>query len=218
MKKPLIMTGIVAAATVALVAGCSSTHNMSGMQSSSAAPTTAAGQAPVHNAQDVTFAQQMIPHHTQAVDMAKLVPTRSTNAKIVDLASRIEKAQSPEIQQMQGWLTTWGVSSPTTSSMPGMSSSMSMPGMTSSMSMPGMSGGVTGGMTDADMQQLAGAKGTQFDSMWLSMMIAHHQGAIDMAKTEVTQGSNAEAKSLAQKIIDGQQAEITEMQGLQTAG
>jgi uncharacterized protein (DUF305 family) len=54
--------------------------------------------------------------------------------------------------------------------------------------------------------------------MWLSMMIAHHQGAIDMAKTEVAQGSNAEAKSLAQKIIDGQQAEITEMQGLQTAG
>jgi uncharacterized protein (DUF305 family) len=208
MKKSVIVTGIVAAALVALVAGCSSNNNMSGMSSSSAAPTTTARQASVHNAQDVTFAQQMIPHHTQAVDMAKLVPTRSTNAKIVDLASRIEKAQSPEIQQMQGWLTTWGVTSPMSS----------MPGMTSSMSMPGMSGGVTGGMTDADMQQLAGAKGTQFDSMWLSMMIAHHQGAIDMAKTEVAQGSNAEAKSLAQKIIDGQQAEITEMQGLQTAG
>jgi uncharacterized protein (DUF305 family) len=210
MKKSVIVTGIVTAALVALVAGCSSNNmsGMPGMSSSSAAPTTAAGQASVHNAQDVTFAQQMIPHHTQAVDMAKLVPTRSTNAKIVDLASQIEKAQSPEIQQMQGWLTTWGVTSSTSS----------MPGMSSSMSMPGMSGGVTGGMTDADMQQLAGAKGTQFDSMWLSMMIAHHQGAIDMAKTEVAQGSNAEAKSLAQKIIDGQQAEITEMQGLQTAG
>jgi uncharacterized protein (DUF305 family) len=216
MKKSLILTGIVAAATVALVAGCSSSHNMSGVSSSSAAPTTAA-QASVHNAQDVTFAQQMIPHHTQAVDMAKLVPTRSTNPKIVDLASRIDKAQSPEIQQMHGWLTTWGVTSSTTS-MPGMSSSMSMPGTSSSMSMPGMSGGVTGGMTDADMQQLAAAKGTQFDSMWLSMMIAHHQGAIDMAKTEIAQGSNAEAKALAQKIIDGQQAEITEMQGLQAQG
>jgi uncharacterized protein (DUF305 family) len=217
MKKSLILTGIVAAATVALVAGCSSSHNMSGVSSSSAAPATSAGQASVHNAQDVTFAQQMIPHHTQAVDMAKLVPTRSTNPKIMDLASRIDKAQSPEIQQMHGWLTTWGVAS-SMSSMPGMTSSMSMPGMSSSMSMPGMSGGVTGGMTDADMQQLAGAKGTQFDSMWLSMMIAHHQGAVDMAKTEIAQGSNAEAKSLAQKIIDGQQAEITEMQGLQTAG
>jgi uncharacterized protein (DUF305 family) len=216
MKKSLILTCIVAAATVALVAGCSSSHNMSGVSSSSAAPTTAA-QASVHNAQDVTFAQQMIPHHTQAVDMAKLVPTRSTNPKIVDLASRIDKAQSPEIQQMHGWLTTWGVTSSTTS-MPGMSSSMSMPGTSSSMSMPGMSGGVTGGMTDADMQQLAAAKGTQFDSMWLSMMIAHHQGAIDMAKTEIAQGSNAEAKALAQKIIDGQQAEITEMQGLQAQG
>jgi uncharacterized protein (DUF305 family) len=99
-----------------------------------------------------------------------------------------------------------------------MNSSMSMPGTSSSMSMPGMSGGVTGGMTNADMQQLAAAKGTQFDSMWLSMMIAHHQGAIDMAKTEIAQGSNAEAKALAQKIIDGQQAEITEMQGLQAQG
>jgi uncharacterized protein (DUF305 family) len=218
MRKPLILTGIVAAATAALVAACSnnSMPGMPGMSSSSAAPTTVA-QASVHNAQDVTFAQQMIPHHTQAVDMAKLVPTRSTNPKILELASRIDKAQSPEIQQMQGWLTTWGVTSSTTS-MPGMSSSMSMPGTSSSMSMPGMSGGVTGGMTDADMQQLAAAKGTQFDSMWLSMMIAHHQGAIDMAKTEIAQGSNAEAKALAQKIIDGQQAEITEMQGLQAQG
>jgi uncharacterized protein (DUF305 family) len=211
------MSGVAVVATAALVAGCSnSSGGMSGMQSSSAAATTAVGQQTGHNAQDVTFAQQMIPHHSQAVDMAKLVPARSTNPKILDLASRIEKAQAPEIQQMQGWLTTWGVTTTSTSSMPGMSTSMSMPGMTDG-AMPGMDhGSMPGGMTDADMKQLAGAKGAQFDSMWLSMMIMHHQGAIDMAKTEITQGSNAEAKSLAQKIIDGQQAEITEMQALQT--
>jgi uncharacterized protein (DUF305 family) len=219
MRKSLIMSGIAVAATAALVAGCSnssSSGGMSGMQSTSAAATTAAGQQTSHNAQDVAFTQQMIPHHSQAVDMAKLAPTRSTNPKILDLASRIEKAQAPEIQQMQGWLTAWGVTTSSTSSMPGMSTSMSMPGMTDS-AMPGMDhGSMPGGMTDADMKQLAGAKGAQFDSMWLSMMITHHQGAIDMAKTEIAQGSNAEAKSLAQKIIDGQQAEITEMQALQT--
>jgi uncharacterized protein (DUF305 family) len=55
-----------------------------------------------NNADDVTFAQQMVPHHSQALDMAKLVPSRSTNPKVIDLASRIEKAQDPE---MRGLLT-----------------------------------------------------------------------------------------------------------------
>jgi len=76
-------------------------------------------------------------------------------------------------------------------------------------SMPGM-------MSDADTKKLEAAKGAEFDKMWLDMMIKHHQGAVDMAKTELTQGSNADAKALAQKIIDAQQAEITEMQGLLT--
>ncbi|NBH10611.1 DUF305 domain-containing protein [Amycolatopsis sp. SID8362] len=144
-----------------------------------------------HNADDVAFAQQMVPHHSQALDMAKLVPSRSTNPKVLDLASRIEKAQDPEIQQMQGWLTTWGAG---------------MPGMTHG-SMPGM-------MPDADMRKLEAAKGPEFDRMWLDMMVEHHQGAIDMANTELAKGGNADAKALARKIIDAQQAEITEMRSL----
>ncbi|EOD66863.1 DUF305 domain-containing protein, partial [Amycolatopsis vancoresmycina] len=108
--------------------------------------------------------------------------------KVIDLASRIEKAQDPEIRQMQGWLTTWGA---------GMGHG----------SMPGM-------MSGADTQKLGQAKGAEFDKMWLGMMIEHHQGAVEMAKTELTKGSNADAKALARKIIDAQQAEITEMQGL----
>jgi uncharacterized protein (DUF305 family) len=161
-----------------------------------------------HNQADVTFAQQMISHHQQALDMAKLVSSRTSNAKVVDLANRIQKAQDPEIQQMTGWLTTWGAAPASTGmNMPGMSNGQSMPGMTSSASMPGM-------MSDADMTKLQGMKGAEFDRMWLQMMIQHHQGAIDMAKTELAQGGSADAKTLAQKIIDGQQAEITEMNGL----
>jgi uncharacterized protein (DUF305 family) len=206
MRKTVIIGGIALASAV-LLGACSSNDSMSGMDHSSSAPAPApassAQAAAGHNADDVTFAQQMVPHHSQALDMAKLVPSRSTNPKVVDLASRIAKAQDPEIQQMQSWLTSWGA---------GMSG---MPGMTHE-SMPGMSGSMPGMMSDDDMKKLEAAKGADFDKMWLDMMIKHHQGAVEMAKTELSKGSNADAKALAQKIIDAQQAEITEMQGLLT--
>ncbi|MCR6488939.1 DUF305 domain-containing protein [Amycolatopsis sp. OK19-0408] len=196
MRKNSIIAGIVLA-SAALLGACSSNDSVSGMDHSSSAPAPApsspAQAAGEHNADDVTFAQQMIPHHSQALDMAKLVPTRSTNPKVIDLASRIAKAQDPEIQQMQSWLTTWGAG---TSGMPGMDHGM-----------PGM-------MSADDMKKLEAAKGAEFDKMWLDMMIKHHQGAVDMAKTELANGGNADARALAQKIIDAQQAEITEMQGM----
>ena len=185
----------VLALGTALTACSSGTgHDMNSM-SGSATPAAAAGQGD-HNQADAAFAQQMIPHHQQAVDMAELVAGRTTNAKVIDLAGRIQKAQDPEIRQMTGWLSTWGAAT-----------GMTMPGMTGGQSMPGM-------MSDDDMTKLRGAKGAEFDRMWLRMMVQHHQAAIDMAKTELSQGGNADAKALAQKIISGQQAEITEMNGL----
>ena len=193
MRKTLIISGITLASALFLGA-CSGNDSampgMSGMQPNP--PAAGAAQQAGHNADDVSFAQQMIPHHNDAVTMAKLVPSRSTNAQVIDLAARIEKGQSPEVQQMQGWLTTWNAS----------------------MSMPGMDGGTMPGMMSADdMKQLEQAKGAEFDKMWLDMMIKHHQGAIDMAKTELGKGASTDAKALAQKIIDAQQGEITEMQG-----
>ncbi|SEP53551.1 DUF305 domain-containing protein [Amycolatopsis saalfeldensis] len=215
MRKTLAISGIAVASALALSA-CNSSDSSSGMQmGSSSVPAPASSQqAAGHNNDDVAFAQQMIPHHKQALDMAKMVSSRSTNPKVVDLANRIEKAQDPEIQQMQGWLSTWGVSS--ASAMPSMSDH-NMPGMGSpSMPMPG--GSMPGMMSDADMAKLDQMKGAEFDQMWLDMMIKHHQGAVDMAKTELAKGSDADAKALAQKIIDAQQAEITEMQGLLPKG
>jgi uncharacterized protein (DUF305 family) len=197
MRKNFIIGGIVLA-SAALLGACSSSDSPSAMDHSSSVPAPAPAsstQAAGHNADDVTFAQQMVPHHSQALDMAKLVPSRSTNPKVLDLASRIEKAQEPEIRQLQSWLTTWDAA---------------MPGMTRE-PMPGM-----GMMSGADLNQLEAAKGAEFDKMWLGMMVKHHQGAIDMAKTELSQGGNADAKALAQKIVDAQQAEITEMRGLLT--
>lgn len=200
MKKSLIGFGVAGAAAVALIAGCGG-NDMTGTQHNSAtAPPSAAGQQADHNEQDVKFAQDMIAHHQQALDMAAMVPGKSTNPKVTDLGKRIAAAQDPEIKKMTEWLTKWGAA-PASSSMPGMdhgSGHGSMPGM----------------MTVEEMTKLNGASGAEFDRMWLDMMIKHHQGAVEMAKTAQDKGGNADAKNLAQAIITAQQAEITEMQGL----
>jgi uncharacterized protein (DUF305 family) len=174
-----------------------------------------------HNAADLSFAQQMIVHHQGAIQMADLAPDRATNQQVKDLAARIKAAQAPEIEQMTGWLTLWGAAmssstaaSTTDDGMGGMDhggmGGMDGPGDTSAsagMSMPGM-------MTDAQMQELTGAAGVDFDRLFLQMMIMHHQGAIEMAETEILQGSNPAALALAASIKTSQAAEITEMQQL----
>lgn len=153
--------------------------------------------AMMHNAGDVTFAQAMIPHHRQAVQMAKLAATRASDSRVKDLAARIEAAQGPEIMKMTGWLATWGAAMP--SDMTGMDG------------MPGI-------MSTADMAALTAASGAAFDKAFLTMMIAHHTGALAMAKTELASGTDADAKALAQSIIDGQTKEITEMKAILGTG
>ncbi|GHF08803.1 hypothetical protein GCM10017786_48280 [Amycolatopsis deserti] len=214
MTKTFVGTGIAVAVAGLVLAACgggNDDHAGMNMGGSSAPVTSSApAQSATHNDADVTFAQEMIQHHQQALDMAKLVPTRSTNNQVKDLASRIERAQDPEIQQMRGWLTQWNAAM---SAMPSMSG-MHMP---STSSMPGMDhGAMPGMMSDADMRMLEHASGAEFDKMWLQMMVEHHQGAVEMARTELANGANADAKALAQAVIDAQTAEITEMQQLLT--
>ena len=112
-SKTLVGMALAVLAAGIVLAGCStnasSGHDMSTMGGTTTATTQAAG----HNQADLTFAQQMIPHHQQALDMARMVAGHTTNAKVTDLAGRIEKAQDPEIQQMTGWLSQWGAG-PTT--------------------------------------------------------------------------------------------------------
>ncbi|OWA07580.1 DUF305 domain-containing protein [Streptomyces sp. CS159] len=151
-----------------------------------------------HNAQDVAFAQGMIPHHRQALEMARLAADRSASAGVEDLAARIEKAQDPEITTMTGWLTAWGEEVP--ESMPGMDHSAHS-------GMPGMMG-------DEDMAKLKEASGREFDTMFLTMMVEHHEGAVEMAGTEKAKGRYAPAKDLADAIATAQNAEITEMNEL----
>jgi len=195
-------------------------HDMSGMPATSASAATsgpsAANQGP-HNAQDVAFAQAMIPHHQQAVAMADLAASRAKSQQVKTLAAQIKQAQGPEITTMSGWLTAWGESVPqadptstagTPASISGMTGMDGMSGTDSSASpMPGMMG-------DADMTKLAGLSGAAFDTAFLEMMVSHHQGAIDMAKTEQAKGGYAPAKQLAASIVTSQSAQITTMNQL----
>ncbi|MFE1860897.1 DUF305 domain-containing protein [Streptomyces anandii] len=157
-----------------------------------------------HDPQDVSFAQGMIPHHRQAVAMADLAASRAKSPQVKDLAAKIKQAQDPEINTMSGWLKAWGEKVPGDSE-PGMPGMGGMPGMDHSASpMPGM-------MSDQDMGKLKGLSGDAFDRAFLRMMISHHQGAVEMAKTEQARGAYGPAKAMAKSIVTSQSAEVTEM-------
>jgi uncharacterized protein (DUF305 family) len=149
-----------------------------------------------HNEADVTFATVMIPHHAQAIEIANMMLIKSViDPDVSSLAQRIKAAQEPEISQMRGWLAGWGASP---------SSSMADHGH----------GGDDGMLGQGDMDALEAADGTEATTLFLNGMVKHHEGAIAMAETELTEGVNPEAKRLAQTIIDAQRAEIDEMKQL----
>lgn len=160
--------------------------------------------ADAHNAQDVSFAQGMIQHHQQAIEMAELADGRAASTQVEDLAARVEKAQGPEISTMTGWLKSWDEKVPE-----------SMPGMDHS-GMEGMEGmeGMAGMMDSADMGKLKKASGKDFDSMFLTMMVEHHEGAVEMATTEKAKGQYKAATAMAGDIVTAQNAEISEMKKL----
>ncbi|RZB14302.1 DUF305 domain-containing protein [Streptomyces sp. F001] len=193
--------GAVAAGAVLLAACGGDGDDMSGMDhgsgNSSASATAEAGaKAGDFNDADVTFAQMMIPHHEQALEMAQLADGRASDAEIKDIAAKIEKAQDPEIKTMTGWLESWNKP-------------------TAMESMPGMNHGSGDGMmSDADMEHFKGMKGTEFDKMFAEMMIEHHNGAISMAKDEQKNGKNADAVKMAGDIVKGQSSEVMQLKSI----
>jgi uncharacterized protein (DUF305 family) len=146
----------------------------------------------------VTFAQGMIPHHEQAIEMAEIAldPAVGASADVTGLATRIRDAQDPEIQTMRGWLEAWGEDE------------------VMEMSEDHDAHGMEGMMSADEMADLEALKGTDFDRAWMEGMIRHHQGAITMSETAKQDGSLDEVKALADTIIAAQQKEIDEMQEL----
>ena len=192
-----------------LLAGCADDsspdaagHGSMMSDSGSAASSSASAEAN-HNDADVAFASGMIPHHESAITMAQMAQARGADPRVKDLAARIEAAQGPEIETMSGWLADWGAAA---------SSSATDDGM-GGMDHGGMDDGDMGGM---DTGALAGMSGTEFDRMFLTMMVEHHGSAVQMAETEAADGQNTDAIALAESIRDSQTAEIAEMQQLLT--
>lgn len=156
-----------------------------------------ASSSTVFNTGDVQFSQMMIVHHGQAVEMADLAATRASDPELKQLAAAIKAAQQPEIDTMASWLKTWG--QPTA-----MAGGHNMPGMDT---MPGQ-------MSAEDMNKLKTASGVDFDRMFARMMIAHHNGAIQMARDVQKNGTSAEVKRLAVQIEQAQTTEVGTLQAI----
>jgi len=184
------LTLLAAAALGVLLAGCGGSHDMDDAGMMSPSSTTGASAA------DAMFAQMMIPHHQQAVEMSTLAETRASSPEIKELAAEIKGAQQPEIDQMTAWLEEWGIPV--------------MP-MDEAMSEHG-GHGMSGMLTDDQLQQLADASGPEFDRLFAEFMILHHEGAIDMAE-DVVDSKDPRVAALAAAIIKTQADEIAHMQG-----
>ena len=198
-----LKTGFAALTITAALglAGCSD-HDMGAMAPSSAAAPGGSASASTSasaefNDADVMFVQMMMPHHEQAVAMSDTLLAKSgVNPDVTTLAQQIKAAQQPEIDTMKGFLTAWG--------------QQPMSG-----GMGGMNHGSDDGMaTDAQLKEFDQADGQTGQKMYLTLMTAHHQGAIKMAETEVSDGKNPEAVDLAKNIIATQQQEIGTMKDL----
>ncbi len=147
-----------------------------------------------YNNADVQFARPMIPHHRQATVMAELAADRAESEEVKALAEEIIAAQQPEIDTMNAMLEKWGR------------------GM--GMGEGGMMGGMNGMMTPQQMTELENASGGEFDRLFLRMMIAHHEGAVEMARAEQADGQNPQAIELAKQIESTQTDEIERMQDM----
>ncbi|MCO1337469.1 hypothetical protein BJH93_00930 [Kocuria polaris] len=150
------------------------------------------------NEADIAFATGMIVHHRQAIEMSGIVlgaeglRDSALGRETADLAVEIKKAQGPEIGQMEKMLGQWGAREDG----------------------HGDHGDMHGMIGEEDLDELREASGEEAARLFLEQMIAHHDGAVEMAQTTIADGQDPEARALAQEIIDAQNAEIAKMRSM----
>ncbi|ALG85381.1 DUF305 domain-containing protein [Gordonia phthalatica] len=209
MKTRLVASTIAAAAVVAGVAACSPneqasdattssmshatmTHDMGSHDKGSNDTGATEANTGEHNDADVMFAQMMLPHHEQAIVMSDIIlGKKDIPENVTAMAKQIKDAQGPEITTLKGWLKGWNapVDAPMDHEMDGM-------------------------LSDADLDKLRAANGTEAAKLFLTQMIEHHEGAVDMAEEQIETGKNADAVEMARSIVDSQQKEIDEMKAM----
>jgi uncharacterized protein (DUF305 family) len=151
---------------------------------------------------DIAFAQGMISHHQQAVEMSEIAldPSRKASAAVTDLATRIKGAQDPEIETMREMLASWGA--PEEMDMTKPHDMSSMEGMAS----------------PADLEKLERLTGTEFDVEWATLMKAHHEGAVSSASAVIKNGADPDLRILAGEIVTAQTGEIEELDAIIAGG
>ena len=150
---------------------------------------------------DVRFMQDMIPHHHQALVMSRLVPERTNRNELIDVAERIETSQADEIEFMKGWLASRGEDVPDPAAHEAMQMSHEMAGMAS----------------PVQMAELEAADGAEFDRLFLTLMIEHHEGAVTMVEDLLDQPGAAYEPVLFEfttDITNDQEAEIERMDAM----
>lgn len=202
-KRTLSRIGALAATVALATTACTTTSvSHSSMES---APGQSAGSSMMDGGMmhgdasmmdaDAMFLQMMIPHHEQAVEMSKLAATNGASPEVLALADTIAGAQGPEIEQMKLWLNDAG--QPMTAGDHGM--------------------GMSGMVDDMGMAELRAAQGADFDRLFLTSMIAHHEGAVAMAQDVIANGEDSKVRGLAEAIVAAQQAEMTQMKAMLSA-
>lgn len=140
---------------------------------------------------EAMFLQMMIPHHQQAIVISDLAISISKNEDILKLANQIKGAQAPEIDQMKSWLKAAGLGEDPGHSMHAMA----------------------GMLTDSQLEQLKNSTGKDFDRQFLSGMIAHHQGAVEMVRM-IENSSDLKLRDFGEQINQSQSSEIAVMKQL----
>lgn len=150
--------------------------------------------SPAHNQADVQFVKMMVPHHQQALRMAKIVlPKQGLDPQVRQMAEKIQREQGPEIAMMQSWLANWNAG-------PAMSLKQAQ--------------GMQGLLSQDDLTKLTQADGATASKLFLQEMITHHQGAVSMSQPEIRDGTNPQATKLAHSIVQSQQQQIQQMQSM----
>ncbi|GAA2001407.1 DUF305 domain-containing protein [Brevibacterium samyangense] len=198
MKRSTTAVAAAAVAAALALAGCTGNDGQEENPGSDPAPSTPADATPgetgeevssEHNDADVNFAQRMIPHHQQAVEMSETLLTKDDIPQnIADFAQGVIDAQQPEIDRMNAMLEAWGKEPVSATERPGQSQGQ------------GQGHGGMGGMSEEDIQRLEDAAGTDAARVYLEQMTRHHQGAVEMAEQEVSDGQNPQANGLLRRF------------------
>ena len=151
---------------------------------------------------DAMFTEMMIPHHYQALVLSDLVPDRSSDTELEALASRIHLEQGLEIGTMRGWQGSHGL--PKTDPETAYQELLGDPDMLAEMGMA----------TPEQIAELETLSGTEFDILFLNLMITHHEGAIRMLEDELLHGQDITLQQQAQDMMSTQRAQISIMQDM----